>query len=325
MMRRLAPMAAWIARAGAGLAMAALAAAASAACSSSQAASSEPDASTSGDDAGADATQAQDSSSADAASDQAVQANCEPAKGPACDLVLQNCPAGKQCIAVAQGGGKYTTECGPTYATQHIDKGYPCCPPSSTSDEPCLPGLECIGNPCTGDAGPGGAGGGGRCTPYCCSGDDTPCGDSPEGFAGHCHLNVVDGQGNPLYSVCDYAPPCKPLQVLPCPSGYGCIVQDTSGGASCSQIFNGGGPPAQEGQACQYNNSCADGLMCLTTTASDGGSSNQCMMLCYTGKGTPPFNPQSLAMGPGTGGCNAGKTCATAPQIFPSWLGICVP
>jgi hypothetical protein len=63
--------------------------------------------------------------------------------------------------------------------------------------------------------------------------------------------------------------------------------------------------------------------MCLTTTQADGGMKAQCMMLCYTGQGTPPFNPQSLAMGPGTGGCDAGKTCQMAPQIFPQWLGVC--
>jgi hypothetical protein len=313
-----------MARAGTSLALAALAAGAGAACSSSPAASSDADASTSGDDAGADATQPSGSSSGDAASDQAVQASCEPAKGPACDLVLQNCPAGKQCVAVAQGGGKYTTQCGPTYATQHIDRGYPCCPPSSASQEPCLPGLQCIGNPCTGDAGPGG-GGGGRCAPYCCSGDDTPCASTPEGFAGHCNLNVVDGAGKSMFNVCDYMPPCKPLGLLPCPPGYACEVQDTSGSATCSQIFNSGGPPAKEGASCTYNNSCDDGLMCLQLTAPDGGVSSQCMMLCYTGQGTPPFNPQSLAMGPGTGGCNTGKQCVGAPNAFPPWLGVCAP
>jgi hypothetical protein len=273
-----------------------------------------------GDDGGAlDATGPPgDAAPADAATEQALHGNCEPVKGP-CDLVLQDCPAGTQCTTQSRAGGGYATACTATHAVQHIDRGYPCCRPSSPVDDPCLPGLTCIGDPCTGDAG------GGRCAPYCCSKDDTPCGASPEGFAGHCDEGVVDPAGKLLYDVCEYAPPCKPLRLLPCPSGYACLVQDTSGGAKCSQIFNGGGPAATEGQPCQYNNSCQDGLMCFTAAGADGGQASTCMMLCYTGQGTPPFDAGALAMGPGTGGCTGTKQCATATQIFPPWLGVCVP
>jgi hypothetical protein len=297
-------------------------------CSSSSAPGNDAvDASAGGDDAGTGgdaSTPAPEASLADAPPEATLQGNCEPAKGSACDLVLQNCPAGQQCVAAARSGGGYTTQCAPTTASQHIDKGYPCCPPASVNDNPCLPGLQCVGDPCP-DGGVPGNGVGGRCTPYCCANDGTPCGTSPEGYPGHCDLDVVDNAGAPLYDVCAYAPPCKPIGVLPCPSGYSCLVEgDTTGSASCTPIYNGGNPPAQEGASCQYQNSCADGLMCLTRTLADGGMPSQCLMLCYTGHGTPPFDPKSLAMGPGTGGCNAGKTCQTASQIFPQWLGVCL-
>jgi hypothetical protein len=203
-------------------------------------------------------------------------------------------------------------------AVQHIQPGYPCCPSATSTDDPCLPGLRCIGNPCTGDAG------GGRCSAYCCAGDDTPCGASPEGVPGHCDIGIVDNAGTPLYDVCDYAPPCKPFGLLPCPAGSACLVQDTSGGAHCAQIYDGDAGAAGEGEPCVYDNSCADGLMCLTDTGPDGGPQQVCLMLCATGQGAPPFDAGALGMQPGTGGCDPGKHCVAATQIFPSWLGVCL-
>jgi hypothetical protein len=110
-----------------------------------------------------------------------------------------------------------------------------------------------------------------------------------------------------------------------CPSGSTCLVEDTTGTAKCSESFNGGAPLAGEGQTCPYDNSCEPGLMCLTTPNPEGGGSiAQCYMLCYTGQGTPPFDAGALAMTPGTGGCDPGKQCDTATQLFPLWLGVCV-
>lgn len=259
-----------------------------------------------------------DAGGGDAASESSLKGGCEPVEG-SCDLVLQGCPSGSQCVSGPLPDGGYTAACGPTYGVQHIAAGYPCCRPSSPDADPCLPGLTCVGDPCVGDAG------GGRCSPYCCAGVDTPCGVSPEGFTGHCDIGVVDDAGTPLYDVCDYAPICQPLGLLPCPSGYTCLVEGTIGGAKCSPIYNGGAPPAGEGQPCTYDNSCQSGLMCLATSGADGGSVSDCYMLCSTGKGTPPFDAGALGMMPGTGTCNPGKQCGTATQIFPAWLGVCVP
>jgi hypothetical protein len=276
-----------------------------------------PDASTGDDVTGADVAAHDAGDAGDAAADE-VHGHCEPVTG-SCDLVLQACPSGQECVAGAQAEGGFATSCQPVHAGQHIEPGYACCPATASTGDPCLPGLTCVGDPCTGDAG------GGLCAPYCCEGDDTPCGSSSEGVAGHCDLGVVDNAGTTLYDVCDYALACKPLGVQPCPLGQACLVRDTSGSAQCVHVYNGGAAAAQEGAACTYVNSCADGLMCLTDTGPDGGAQQVCLMLCSTGQGTPPFDAGALGMQPGTGGCDPGKHCAAAAAIFPAWLGVCLP
>jgi hypothetical protein len=287
------------------------------ACSGTSA-SEASDASAASDQAvGPDVTQPETSGAPDAAAE-AAHGHCEPVTG-SCDLVLQTCPSGQECLALVQADGGWATSCDPVRAAQHIEPGYPCCPAPSSADDPCLPGLTCVGDPCTGDAA-----GGGLCSPYCCEGDDTPCGSSSDGVPGHCDLGIVDTAGATLYDVCDYALPCKPFGVQPCPAGDACLVQDTSGGAQCAQVYNGGAPAAQEGAACTFVNSCADGLMCLTDTGPDGGLQQVCLMLCSTGQGTPPFDAGALGTQPDMGGCDTGKQCKAAPQIFPAWLGVCL-
>jgi hypothetical protein len=286
------------------------------ACSSHSAPAAGVDASAAEVGPGVDAAQL-DVHVVEAGHEASLEGGCEPVKGP-CDLVLQDCPSGSQCGVQSRPDGSYLAACGPTQAVQHVALANPCCPSATAADDPCLPGLVCIGDPCVGDAG------GGRCTPYCCTGNDTNCGASPEGFTGHCDVSIVDNAGAPLYEVCEYAPPCKPLGLVACPAGYTCLVEDQAGDSKCSQIFNAGGPALTEGQTCKYNNACASGLMCLTETTPEGGTTAQCLMLCYTGSGTPPFDAGALGMKPGTGGCNTGKACSPAPQIFPPWLGVCL-
>jgi hypothetical protein len=264
-----------------------------------------------GDDAGAEAA-------GDAGDESVLQGACEPIDG-SCDLVTQDCPAGKQCSQVQNFSGTSFTECTATNSHQHIDKGYPCCPRDPTDQ--CLPGLQCIGNDCAPDAGPG-PGGEGRCTPACCRGDDTPCGASPEGFPGVCNEQIVDpSTKQTLYWVCIYSQPCKPFGVQPCKQGEGCYLSgDMSGGAECAETYNNGLPGIKEGQPCGSVNSCVDGTDCLG--AGDGGAF-VCTMVCYTGKGNPPFNPSTLKGGPGGGGCDMGKSCKPL-NGYPAWLGVCL-
>jgi hypothetical protein len=264
-----------------------------------------------GDDVGSEAA-------GDAGEEQVLMGGCEPIDG-SCDLVTQNCPSGKQCSQISQLNGTNYTACIPTNSHEHIDKGYPCCPGDLTNQ--CLPGLQCIGNKCAPDAGPG-PGGEGRCTPACCRGNDTPCGQSPEGFPGVCNEQIVDPNTNQtLYWICIYSQPCKPFGVQPCKAGEGCYLSpDMSGGAECAETYNNGNPAVQEGKPCGAVNSCIDGTDCLG--AGDGGAF-VCTMVCYTGKGNPPFNPNTLKGGPGGGGCDMGKTCQSLGG-YPAWLGVCL-
>jgi hypothetical protein len=249
-------------------------------------------------DSGKDTGNVVDSGSGDTGDE--LQGNCEPIQGP-CDLVLQNCGGGKECVP-AQSGGGYTTVCQTPTGTQHIGKGSACTPPSQANQNPCLPGLECLQS---------------RCSPYCCLQDNTPCGASvPEGLPGQCNLSVTGGDAGVLYYACTYSATCKPFKVLPCPQGSGCYG-DQQANFTCSQYAVPNGKP--EGSPCQYLNDCVDGTQCLGT--GDGGSA--CTMLCYTGQGNPPFDAGSLQMGPGTGGCSNGKSCTISINGWPTWIGGC--
>jgi hypothetical protein len=239
----------------------------------------------------------------------------------ACDIVAQDCKAaGTECFEVVGDGGRWTTACVPTTPNARIAKGSPCCPGQPAN--PCLPGLECLGELCVADAAPPG-----RCAPRCCSGNDSICGTSSDGFPGHCDTDVTgplpDGAVQDLFFICSYSEQCRPLRLAPCPQGFGCLVSDNRGTAKCVQIYDPSGPPQglPEGSPCIYANECADGMMCLGPT----GQQATCRMLCLTPNSQPPFDGGALAGGPGTGGCAVGKTCSAPldPTQFPPWLSLC--
>jgi hypothetical protein len=284
------------------------------------------------DDAGADGSAASDATSGDGSKDSAsfdsgsndggsqdatseLQGNCSPVKGP-CDIVLQDCGQGKECVVARASDGGFTTACMATTNNEHIAKGEKCCP---STNNPCLPGLECIGSACAGDAAPTA-----RCAPHCCTGDDSVCGMSPEGYQGHCDTNVNSGGTKPvdLFQICTYSAVCKPFGLIPCPPGAACEVQDNLGSAKCEDIYNpgdGGPGGAKQGQACQSANQCEDGLMCLGS-----GQNFSCVMLCLIPNSAPPFDAGAIDGGPYHGGCTSGKTCTgVSAQLFPSWLGVC--
>lgn len=303
------------------------------ACSSKEGAGFDPD----GTDAAADVATTPDStnsgrdggdagpgSRADSGSGNdsggATGGRCSPLTGE-CDLVLQDCPpasgAARECVAVRLQDGGVTAACVAVSATKSIQKGYPCCSAPDGTDS-CVGGLTCVGGEsCTDGGAPTG-----RCSPRCCVGDDGICGsDSVSGASGRCSLTIVGDKVDPQYRVCSYANICRPFGVTPCSQGHVCVVTDTSGTATCSQIFApNGGTGATFGRPCAAANGCVDGLACLST----GDAGLFCEYMCHVPATTTPFDAGALTTEPGKGGCPATKpTCRAVPNLYPGWLGVC--
>jgi len=270
-------------------------------------------------DAGADATQGE----------AGPLAACKSLINAACDIVSQNCTSGNECAVVQEPDGSPGTACEPVQATEHLAKGAPCCP-SPTGSNPCDPGLECNGGNFCADAGSPGVGlppgwGGSRCTPRCCpvdGGGVANCGAAGDGgVQGQCDLGITFTNNGPAeYFVCSYPESCEPLHVHPCVEGFACLPENTAGTSTCTVISNPNGDAgATAGQACQYLNACADGLLCVGATA----ATSTCLWMCRVAGQATPFDAGVLKTTPGYGGCPAGKTCAQATSILPAWLGIC--
>ncbi len=258
-------------------------------------------------DGGADTSVSNEAGPGDAGKDSAKtipECKTNPIMGE-CDLVSQNCPKGNECVALLPDGGSGTS-CQPP-GTGALAEGEPC---TTGGDNPCIKGLQCQE---------------GRCSHPCCGkpgagGDSTVCGTTKEGYPGVCDLNIVDGKGNTLYSVCEYAKPCQPFGVQPCGTGQTCLVKDGVGSSACSDIFN---PPGKaEGAVCTAANDCKDGMMCI-----GNGSTNNCTFVCWNklSKTPTPFDGGALGGGPGTGGCPQGKACKGVNWggSLPDWLGEC--
>lgn len=238
--------------------------------------------------------------------------HCAPVKG-ACDVVLQDCPDkdGKPQECVVTGAdASYATACQPAQPSQALPRGRSCCPGAAN---PCLPGLTCVGDPCV-DGGPVT----GRCSPACCEGDDTACGQSdPEGISGACDITLFVEDDTEIHRVCSYRERCRPFgQGATCKPGQTCLVEDKLGSAGCINSFN-----KTLGEACKYGNDCADGLLCLTLVGEDGGV---CRMQCLTPNAVHPFDAGVEDGGPYKGGCPSGSACNLGPfDDLPPWLSFC--
>jgi hypothetical protein len=262
--------------------------------------------------------------------DSGLVGHCSPVNGPACDIVLQDCPSKEECVVVsdptAESGLGFTTQCQPNTASEHLAAGATCCPGGAN---PCDPGLVCIGSSCAGDAG------GGRCAPACCPGDagaiQANCGFSPEGYAGSCSLTLTGGkptakdEAGALYTTCLYASTCT-IFAQPCGPGDTCIVEDMAGTSKCVPISNDGGSVGvSPGGLCGgFANACAQGLACIGLSFDGAVLPSTCNYMCYLTGGSPPFDAGIITSAPGMGGCPSGQACK-AVGGFPTWLGACGP
>lgn len=224
-----------------------------------------------------------------------------PVKGE-CDLVAQDCMPGQECALTMADGG-YTSKC-QQEGTGTQPKGGTC-----TSSSNCVPGTECQM---------------GRCAPFCCQGDpnaDQKCGMSPDSKPGICNLTLVDKNNKTVGYACTYSDDCKPFQVVPCPMGSACLIQDMSGKATCTQINPM--PGLDEGKPCSFANECKDGMYCINSLPDGGGA---CAWGCYLGNG--PYDAGIKNNPPGQGGCPKmpkAETCKIMVQGLPNWFGICAP
>ena len=259
--------------------------------------------------AGGDAAKDSPITPVDGSVDAGKVGNCSPAKG-ACDIVLQNCPAQQECVVNASNG----TECRKVEGSKQLPVGRGCCP-NNPGGNPCLPGLTCVGNPCT-DGGPATTG---RCSPACCKGDDQACGKSdPEGISGACDITLFAGNTTTeLYDVCTYRQRCKPFKVEPCTAGQVCLVEDKVGSASCVDSFG-----KTNRQPCSFGNDCADGFICFGGGADGGGGT--CHTVCLLPGSTHPFDASVEEGGAGKGGCPVGEKCDISNfKDRPSWFAVC--
>ncbi|MBX3212278.1 MAG: hypothetical protein KF850_09620 [Labilithrix sp.] len=267
------------------------------------------DASGAGDDASDDGAKADGSPGLpDGATTR--EGGCTAVRGP-CDLVVQDCPnddkeRAQECVVARAASGELTTQCVPVQPSQLLPIGRGCCP---GNDNPCLPGLSCVGDPCV-EGGPTTA----RCTPACCEGDHGACGQSdPEGIGGQCDLTLFV-ESSEVHRVCSYRERCKPFGVEPCKPGQVCLVEDKVGTAGCI-----GSNGVANRQPCEFGNDCADGLICVGSAGA-----RFCRMTCLTPNSNPPFDASAATGEPGRGGCPAGEACrGPGFQNLPDWLQLC--
>jgi hypothetical protein len=230
--------------------------------------------------------------------------SCEAGISGSCDIVAQNCGAGKECAAVQTDAG-FVLSC-VTNTTGSIPEGAACTP--SKTGNVCVAGLECIS---------------GRCAKHCCLGNDSACGLSqPEHFPGRCNIDVsLVNNGPGVYSVCSYSQGCEPFKIQACAAGQACYVNDSQGTATCTTIDTA---DAGEGMGCKYNNDCnKDGMGCYG--APDGGGFT-CQWNCYN-KGQGGIYDTQIAAdaGAGYGGCPSGESCKLInwSGALPTWFGLC--
>lgn len=195
-----------------------------------------------------------------------------------CDLLQQDCPAGKVCV-VADMGGKPVSNCVDDLGGLK-DKGAPC----STNSE-CKGGMICVDS---------------LCSPVCCPGTNEPCG------GGTCDVNLSFDNNPAVYAMaCSYLPICT-LFAGDCKGGTECHISDA--GACLAVCDAPAASHVDEGGKCKYRNDCGESQFCNNNQPDDG----VCRFFCDTtmpnaaeGKGGCPMGRTCKPAG-GTGCTNLG-------------------
>ncbi|MBI2394604.1 MAG: hypothetical protein HYV09_33855 [Deltaproteobacteria bacterium] len=226
---------------------------------------------------------------------------CNAHTGDECDIVKQDCAsAAATCVydnAVSHNACK-------TLTTGTKLKGESC-----ATQNDCDRGLFCYG---------------GKCSPACCSGDNSVC-----GAGGTCNLAITASGGAVIYYACSYSDKCNPFK-YDCPTGQVCLFSSEPDSFKCSTP-SAGTPLAQgPGNACEYANDCGESQSCfkLSSGGDAAGATYKCYLFCWLSKPdawTPGATPGGRFPADGTctiGGTNYG-TCQSVGGIG-GGLGICV-
>jgi len=222
---------------------------------------------------------------------------CDVFPGDECNMVLQDCPGDQTCDWDTAKGHK---ACG-ARSDGVVGKGDAC-----TASNPCARGLFCYS---------------GKCTPPCCSGDDSVC-----GTGGRCDLAITaptdGGADKVLYHACTYSSACHPFK-YDCADGAVCLFKESPDSFTCVEPSPGTAISAAPGIPCKYANDCGESQACLSAD----GTTYKCTLFCWlTGPEAGSVGTTPGGRFPANGTCTVGGksygTCSADPLVS-GGLGIC--
>lgn len=224
--------------------------------------------------------------------------SCDQHTGDECNMVKQDCADATKTCAYDDSVGHNTCQAKPLGTK---GKGESC-----TSSNDCDKGLFCYSN---------------KCSPACCSGDNSVC-----GAGGACNLAITNSSDTVIYHACSYSAKCNPFK-YDCPAGQVCLFSSEPDVFKCSEPSKAGALGTAPGVSCTYVNDCGESQACFTSGTGDAAVS-QCRLFCWL------MTPDGFSVGstpggrfPANGTCSVGGTsygtCQSVSGIG-GGLGICV-
>ena len=230
--------------------------------------------------------------------------SCDPHPGDECNMVAQDCPDPKNTCdydPTVKHTACVANPIGPAAKGEACD-----------SKTACDRGLFCYS---------------GKCSPACCTGDNSVCGPG-----GQCKLAITDAAGDSgtpdvIYHACSYDPICHPFK-YDCPKGDVCLFAENPDVFNCATPTSKAVYSSAPGSKCVYANDCGESQACFALTPDAGPSDYKCYMFCYlhgAEAGSVGTTPDGRFAADGT--CTVGgKSYGTCTAYgFGSDLGLCVP